>query len=114
MCSGGNTSALRAEQTRLANISKIKAKQAARKSKISVVMGGDTKDYLRSVATGAKPVGETVETKEARKISKLFTSRAGLGAAEASRQATKQAAAKKARKSYLELGGGGGGAGGGW
>ena len=78
MCSGSRgTTALRTEQTRLANISKIKSQQATRKGKINVVMGGGTDDYRRSISTGAKTVGETAGQLQGKKMSKLFTKNKG-------------------------------------
>lgn len=82
MCSGGAGSQTgpRAEAARLANISKIKSQQAARKGNINVVMGGGVEDYRRSLATGAKNVGMTKEDLENLKMSNLFT--ANMGQAE--------------------------------
>ena len=78
MCSGSkNTTALRSEQTRLANISKIKSQQAARKGSINVLMGGQTKDYRRSIATGAKDIGMSTEDLLNLKMSNQFTANMG-------------------------------------
>ena len=105
MCSGNrNTTALRSEQTRLGNISKIKSQQAARKSKINVVTGSKTKDYKRSISTGAKRVGMSAADTKKLKMSKLFSKRMGAGAFEAMMLKMRE----KTRK--LLSGGGGGNA----
>ena len=107
MCSGGGPSAndLAREQTRAANIAKIKAAQKARLGQIDVVGGGNIEEYRRSMADGAKDVGQTSEDIANQRMSDLFANQAGQGAIIARRAAWRRAALRRARE---QQGGGGG------
>ncbi len=92
MCSGGGQSGsqIRAEQTRQANIAKIKAAQLARQGQVDVIGGGETEEYRRSLATGAKDVGQSAQDIADRKMSDLFAANAGKGAAAIASQNEKE------------------------
>ncbi len=79
MCGGGPSAhSLRDEQTRLANIADIKAAQKARQGQINIIGGGETEEYRRSLATGAKDVGQSAEDIENLRMSDLFAANKGL------------------------------------
>ena len=104
MCSGGSSSKAYFEQSRQANISKIKAKQKSDLSSVNVVTGGEAKSYRLSIATGAKKLGTTKETAALQDMSNLFSAKKG---AAVQLKATRLKEAKD-RKSMLGLFGSGG------
>ena len=75
MCLGGGRSATEdyLKQARLARISMIKSKQRSRKASVNVITGGGTKEYRRSMATGAKQIGTTAAQESLRGLSAMFS-----------------------------------------
>ena len=83
MCGGGPSAhGMRDVQTRLANIAEIKKAQLARQGQINIIGGGETEEYRRSLATGAKDLGLSSEDMANRKMSDLFAANTGKGAAQ--------------------------------
>jgi len=107
MCTASkNTTALRYQQKRRANIAKIKADQAARQAQINIIGGGETEEYRRSIASGAKDVGKTAEDIANAKMSDLFATNKGKGAIDYTNVVNWRKRKQKAADYYKWAGGG--------
>ncbi len=109
MCGGGPSAGdLRRQQTRLATIAKIKSDQKARQGQINIIGGGETEEYRRSMAEGAKDLGQTTEDIENQRLSDLFAT-GGEGAKRRAQALENRRKRKEVEELHRRVGSGGGG-----